>query len=213
MKTVLFGATGMAGSAIAAEAVRRGDEVVAVSRSGAAPVHSPLLTAVAADAGSVHEVAELVKGADVVGSALAPVRDGSDPRAPFVALYDSVLDGVRAGGVRRVVIVGGAGSLQVAPDTALMDTPAVPDQLMPESQAAADVLARLRTVNDLEWTYVSPAAIFAPGERTGTFRVGGDALLTDTEGNSRISTEDFAIAFVNEMETGEHPRSRICVAY
>jgi putative NADH-flavin reductase len=79
--------------------------------------------------------------------------------------------------------------------------------------AAADVLARLRTVEDLEWTYVSPAAIFAPGERTGTFRVGGDALLTDTEGNSRISTEDFAIAFVNGMESGEHPRFRICVAY
>jgi uncharacterized protein len=213
VKTVLFGATGMAGSAIAAEAVRRGDEVVAVSRSGAAPVDSPLLTAVAADAGSVREVAEVVKGADVVGAALAPVRDGSDPRAPFVALYDSVLDGVRAAGVRRVVIVGGAGSLEVAPDTALMDTPSFPDELMPETQAAADVLARLRTVKDLEWTYVSPAAIFAPGERTGTFRVGGDALLTDTEGNSRISTEDFAIAFVNEMESGEHPRSRICVAY
>lgn len=213
MKTVLFGATGMAGSRIAAEAVRRGDEVVAVSRSGAAPVDSPLLIAVAADAGSVDEVAELVRGSDVVGSALAPARDGSDPRAPFDALYDAVLDGVRAGGVRRVVIVGGAGSLQVAPDTVLMDTPAIPAQLKPESQAVADLLAKLRTVDDLEWTYISPAAFFAPGERTGTFRVGGDALLTDAEGNSRISAEDFAIAFVNEMENAEHPRSRICVAY
>jgi putative NADH-flavin reductase len=213
LKTVLLGATGMVGSRIAAEAVRRGDQVVAVSRSGRAPVDSPLLTAVAADVGSVDEVAELVKGSDVVGSALAPARDGSDPRAPFVALYDAVLNGVRAGGVSRVVIVGGAGSLNVGPDTVLMDTPVVPAQLMPESQAAADVLAKLRTVNDLEWTYICPAALFAPGERTGTFRVGGDALLTDAEGNSRISAEDYAIAFVNEMENGEHPRSRISVAY
>jgi putative NADH-flavin reductase len=203
----------MAGSRIAAEAVRRGDEVVAVSRSGAAPVDSPLLTAVAVDAGSVQEVAEVVKGADVVASALAPPRDGSDPRGPFVALYEAVLDGVRAGSVRRMVIVGGAGSLQVDEDTLLMDTPAVPDPVKPEAQALIDVLAKLRTVDDLEWTYITPAANFAPGERTGTFRIGGDAVLTDSEGNSRISAEDYAIAFVDEMENAEHPNTRICVAY
>ena len=213
MKTVVLGATGMAGSRIAAEAVRRGDEVVAVSRSGAAPVDSPLLTAVAVDAGSVQEVAEVVKGADVVASALAPARDGSDPRGPFVALYDAVLDGVRAGNVRRVVIVGGAGSLQADDDTLLMDTPAVPDPVKPEAQALNDVLAKLRTVDDLEWTYITPAANFTPGERTGTFRIGGDTVLTDSEGNSNISAEDYAIAFVDEMENAEHPNTRISVAY
>ena len=213
VKTVVLGATGMAGSRIAAEAVRRGDEVVAVSRSGAAPVDSPLLTAVAADAGSVQEVAEVVRGADVVASALAPARDGSDPRGPFAALYDAVLDGVRAGSVRRVLIVGGAGSLQVDEDTLLKDTPAVPDPVKPEAQALTDVLAKLRTVDDLEWTYITPAADFAPGDRTGTFRIGGDAVLTDSEGNSHISAEDYAIAFVDEMENAEHPNTRICVAY
>jgi hypothetical protein len=75
------------------------------------------------------------------------------------------------------------------------------------------VLAKLRTVDDLEWTYITPAAAFAPGERTGAFRIGGNAVLTDSEGNSRISAEDYAIAFVDEMENGEHPKSRICVAY
>ena len=213
MKTVVLGATGMAGSRIAAEAVRRGDEVVAVSRSGDAPVDSPLVTSIAADAGSVHEIAEVVKGADVVASALAPVRDGSDPRGPFVALYDAVLDGVRAGGVRRMVIVGGAGSLQVDQDTLLKDTPAVPDQVKPEAEALIDVLTRLRAVDDLEWTYITPAANFAPGERTGNFRIGGDAVLTDSEGNSSISAEDYAIAFVDELENAEHPNTRICVAY
>jgi len=213
VKTVLLGATGMAGSRIAAEAVRRGDEVVAVSRSGDAPVDSPLVTSIAADAGSVQEIAEVVRGADVVASALAPVRDGSDPRGPFVALYDAVLDGVRAGGVRRMVIVGGAGSLQVDQDTLLKDTPAVPDQVKPEAEALIDVLTRLRAVDDLEWTYITPAANFAPGERTGNFRIGGDAVLTDSEGNSSISAEDYAIAFVDELENAEHPNTRICVAY
>jgi len=213
VKTVVLGATGMAGSRIAAEAVRRGDEVVAVSRSGAAPVDSPLLTPVAADAGSVREIAEVVKGADVVASALAPARDGTDPRGPFNALYDAVLDGVRAGGVRRMVVVGGAGSLQVDQDTLLKDTPAVPEPVKPEAQALIDVLAKLRTVDDLEWTYVTPAAAFAPGERTGTFRIGGDDVLTDSQGNCRISAEDYAIAFVDEMENAEHPNTRICVAY
>ena len=213
MKTVVLGATGMAGSRIAAEAVRRGDEVVAVSRSGAAPVDSPLLTPVAADAGSVRELAEVVKGADVVASALAPARDGSDPRGPLTALYDAVLDGVRAGGVRRMVVVGGAGSLQVDKDTLLKDTPAVPEPIKPEAEALNDVLAKLREVDDLEWTYITPAAAFGPGKRTGNFRIGGDAVLTDSEGNSRISAEDYAIAFVDEMENAEHPNTRICVAY
>jgi hypothetical protein len=203
----------MVGSRIAAEAVARGHEVVAVSRSGAAPLDSPRLTAVAADAGSAATVADLVRGADVVASALVPPRDGSDPRAPFTALNDAVLDGLRSAGVDRVVIVGGAGSLEVAPGTALLDTPDFPADYKPEAAAHADLLARLRQVDDLRWTSVSPAAVIAPGERTGTFRVGGDTLLTDAEGNSTISAEDYAIAFVDEIEKAEHPRSRISVAY
>ncbi|MFF8382259.1 NAD(P)-dependent oxidoreductase [Streptomyces kanasensis] len=213
MKIALFGATGMVGSRIAAEAARRGHDVVAVSRSGASPVEGPGVTAVAADAGSVEAVAAAVAGADVVASALAPVRDGSDPRAPFAALYDAFLDGVRQGGVRRVVIVGGAGSLLVEPGTALVDTPGFPVAYKAEAQAHADRLAALRGVTDLDWTYVSPAAQIAPGERTGVFRVGGDALLTDAEGNSAISAEDYAVAFVDEIERGAHPGTRISVAY
>jgi len=213
MKIVLFGATGMVGSPIAAEAVRHGHEVVAVSRSGGVPVDSPLLTAVAADATSAERVADLVEGADAVALAVVPPRDGTDPRAPFSAMYDALLDGVRAGGVHRVVIVGGAGSLQVAPGTVLQDTPGFPAELKAESQAHADLLANLGNVDDLDWTYISPAASIAPGERTGTFRVDGDAMLTDAEGNSRISAEDYAVAFVDELETAGHPKTRISVAY
>ncbi|MFF2021633.1 NAD(P)-dependent oxidoreductase [Streptomyces sp. NPDC058171] len=213
MKIVLFGATGMIGSRIAAEAVRRGHRVVAVSRSGRAPLDDPQLSAVAADAGSAGTVAGLVRGADAVASALVPLREGSDPLAPFTALYDAFLDGVRSGGVTRVVIVGGAGSLRVAGDTALKDTPGFPVAYRPEAGAHSALLDGLRTVEDLEWTSVSPAALIAPGERTGDFRVGGDGLLTDAEGNSHISAEDFAAAFVDEIEKAEHPRARISVAY
>ncbi|MEO3750133.1 NAD(P)H-binding protein [Streptomyces sp. B6B3] len=213
MKIVLFGATGMVGSRIAAEAVARGHEVVAVSRSGDAPVDSPRLTAVAGDAGSATTVADLARGGDVAASALAPPRDGTDPRAPFVALNTALLDGLRSAGVRRVVIVGGAGSLEVAPGTALMDAPGFPAEYGPEAAAHADLLAMLRRVTDPRWTCVSPAAVIAPGERTGTFRTGGDSLLTDAEGNSNISAEDYAIAFVDEIEKAEHPQARISVAY
>ncbi|WP_228973108.1 NAD(P)-dependent oxidoreductase [Streptomyces sp. DH12] len=213
MKIALFGATGMVGSRMAAEAVRRGHDVVAVSRSGGSPVEAPGVTAVAADARSAEAVAAAVAGVDVVASALAPVRDGSDPRAPFAALYDAFLDGVRRGGVRRVVIVGGAGSLLVRPGTALVDTPDFPAEYEAEARAHADLLAALRDVTDPEWTYVSPAALIAPGERTGVFRVGGDALLTDAEGGSAISAEDYAVAFVDEIERGAHRGTRISVAY
>ncbi|MFF8833427.1 NAD(P)-dependent oxidoreductase [Streptomyces sp. NPDC015131] len=213
MRISLFGATGMIGSRIAAEAVRRGHEVVAVSRSGEAPVPGPGVTAVAADAATARQVAEAVAGADVVASALVPPRDGTDPRVPFAALYDAFLRGVRAGGAGRVVVVGGAGSLTTADGVPLADAPGFPAAYRGEALAHADLLAVLRRTTDLDWTYVSPAALIAPGERTGTFRVGGDTLLTDAEGESRISAEDYAVAFVDELEKGGHPRARISVAY
>ncbi|MFJ3171949.1 NAD(P)-dependent oxidoreductase [Streptomyces roseus] len=213
MKIVLFGATGMIGSRIAAEAVHRGHHVVAASRSGDAPQAHELLVPAAVDAGSAEQVAEAVAGADVVASALVPPRDGSDPRAPFTALYREFLAGVRTGGVPRVVVVGGAGSLIVDGGATLMDAPGFPPEYRQEALAHADLLADLRRVGDLAWTSVSPAAAIAPGRRTGSFRVGGDTLLTDADGNSAVSAEDYAVAFVDEIEQGAHPRARICVAY
>lgn len=213
MKIVLFGATGMIGRRIAAEAVQRGHQVVAASRSGDAPLNHELLARAAVDAGSAEQVADVVAGADVVASALVPPRDGSDPRAPFTALYRTFLAGLRTGGVPRVVVVGGAGSLTVDGGAPLMDAPGFPPEYRQEALAHADLLADLRRADDLEWTSVSPAAVIAPGRRTGSFRVGGDALLTDAEGNSAISAEDYAVAFVDEIEQGAHPRARMSVAY
>ncbi|WP_406124191.1 NAD(P)-dependent oxidoreductase [Streptomyces sp. NBC_00989] len=212
MKLVLFGATGMVGSRIATEASARGHQVLAVSRSGQSPV--PGVTATAADASDPENVAEVARGADAVASACVPPRDGSDPRGPFLALNEALVAGVRAAGAGRLLVVGGAGGLEVAPGQALSDQPGFPEAYLPEAHAHRDVLAYYRGLDDsLDWTYVSPAAEIAPGTRTGRFRVGGDRFMTDDQGRSFISAEDYAVAFVDELERHTHPRGRMSVAY
>ncbi|RSS72833.1 NAD(P)-dependent oxidoreductase [Streptomyces sp. WAC06614] len=213
MKIVLFGATGMIGTRIATEALSRGHEVTAVSRSGRAPEGAAGGTGVSGDAADAKAVAELAAGHDVVVSAVSPPRDGSDPLEPFTALYAALLDGVRASGVQRLAVVGGAGSLLVGEDTKLVHTPGFPEIYKQEALTHDAVLTSLRTVDDLDWVYVSPAAEIAPGERTGTFRLGGDHLLSDADGRSRISAEDYAVAFVDELERRATSRARITVAY
>ncbi|MER5434667.1 NAD(P)H-binding protein [Streptomyces sp. NPDC002588] len=211
MKIILFGATGMVGTRIAIEASARGHLVLAVSRSGQSPI--PGVAATAADASDAAEVAELARGADAIASACVPPRDGTDPREPFLALNQGLVAGARQAGVGRLVVVGGAGGLEVAPGRAAADQPGFPEAYLPEANAHRDVLAYYRSLDDLDWTYVSPAAEIAPGERTGRFRTGGDAMLTDDEGHSRITAEDYAVAFVDELERDAHPRSRMSVAY
>ena len=148
-----------------------------------------------------------------MASALAPPRDGSAPAEPFLAANRALAEGIRASGVKRLVVVGGAGSLEVAPGQDLVDQPDFPDLYKAESLAQRDALDFYRTVSDIDWTYISPAALIEPGERTGTFRLGGDQLLADADGNSRITAEDYAIAFVDELEGDAHPQARITVAY
>ncbi|MBO4272932.1 NAD(P)-dependent oxidoreductase [Microbispora triticiradicis] len=120
---------------------------------------------------------------------------------------------VRQAGVRRLVQVGGAGSLEVAPGVRLVDTPDFPEVYKKEALAGAATLALYREAGDLDWTYVSPAAEIAPGERTGSYRLGGERLLTDAEGRSFVSAEDYAVAVADLLEKGGHARERITVAY
>ncbi|WP_336206161.1 NAD(P)-dependent oxidoreductase [Nonomuraea sp. LPB2021202275-12-8] len=201
MKILLFGATGMVGQRIAAELQSRGHEVTGVSRTKG-PVK-----------GHVADAATLARGYDVVISAIAPPRDGSEPEAPFLASTRALIDGVRDAGARRLITVGGAGSLQVAPGVDLVDTPDFPRAYHPESSAQRAALRLYRQVEDLDWTYFSPAVVIEPGERTGRYRLGGDEVFTDDEGRSRISAEDFAVAVADEVEKAEHPRRRVSVAY
>jgi uncharacterized protein len=197
MKIVLFGATGMVGSDIAAELDRRGYEVTRADRSTGADVTSP------------ESVAAVAAGADAIISAVS--ARGADYTLADVAR--SLVAGARRAGVRRIVVVGGAGSLEVAPGVRLLDTPAVPAEWKAEALQHADALEVYRGSDDLDWTFASPAASTHPGQRTERYRLGGDQLLVDEDGNSEISTEDYAIAIADLLKNGSHARERVSVAW
>lgn len=197
MKIVVFGPSGMIGSRITAELERRGHEVVGASRSSGTDITDP------------EAVAAAVAGADAVVSAIS--ARGVD--YTLVDVAHSLTEGLRRAGVRRLIVVGGAGSLEVAPGARLVDQPDFPEAWKGEALQGADALAAYRAVDDLDWTFVSPAALIQPGERTGQYRLGGDQLLTDEEGNSQISAEDYAIAIADLVEQGSHPRARVCAAW
>lgn len=216
MRLVIFGATGYVGSRIMREALGRGHEVVAVAR-GTGALHDDVeLRTVRA--GSMHDesfVHDVSAGADVVviSTPGRPAEDGT-------RLLDAVptfFAAARESGA-RLGVVGGAGSLHVSDGgPRLLDTPAFPEAARPEAEAHAEVLAAFRAAPaDVDWFYVSPAALFgahAPGERLGKYRVGGDVLLTDESGASTLSGEDFALAFVDEIDNPGHRRTRFGVAY
>ena len=214
MKVVVFGASGTIGRAITSELLERGHTVTAATRSGA-PVEGLVVRVVTGDATDPSSVARLAQGQDAVASATGPRRDGSeDPEESLGRAARGLAEGLRRAGVPRLVVVGGAGSLEVTPGLRLMDTPDYPRAWKPAALAHARVLDEVyRGLDDLDWTYVCPAAAIGPGDRTGEFRVGGDQLLTDEAGVSRISIPDFAIAVADELEDGEAFRRRITVAY
>jgi putative NADH-flavin reductase len=211
LKIALFGATGMIGSRIAAEAAGRGHQVTALARNPArVPAGVANLTAARADLLDAASVGAAVRGHDVVASAYAPPQDDL---ATLGKATRALVEGVRAAGLKRLVVVGGAGSLEVAPGKQLVDTDGFPDAYKPIALAHRDAFDYYRGVADLDWTFFAPAALIAPGERTGAFRTGVNRLLADAEGNSRISAEDYAIAFVDELEQGRFVRQVATVAY
>ncbi|TYB43602.1 NAD(P)-dependent oxidoreductase [Actinomadura chibensis] len=207
MRILVIGETGMIGSRVSAEALGRGHSVSGMTRSGAEGT-AP------GEASDAEAVARYAADHDAVVLAIAPPRDGSEATGPLLAAGRGVLDGLRRAGVRRLVVVGGAGSLEVAPGVRLVDTPEFPAEYKGEALAQDALLELIRAeADDLDWTYVSPPAVIQPGERTGEFRTGGDALLTDADGNSAISAEDYAVAVVDELEKNQAVRRRITVAY
>ena len=207
MKLALIGATGYTGSCIRDEALARGHRVTAIVRdSGALPQH-PDLTALALDVADTQRLTDAITGHDAVVSAFNPGKDATGEGTR------SILAAMRAHGSLRLLVVGGAGSLEIAPGKRLVDQPDFPAPWKDGAQKTAALLDTLRGDPALNWTFVSPAAELFPGERSGQYRIGGDRLLTDAAGKSRISVEDFAAAMIDEMESGAHLRQRICVAY
>ncbi|WP_322049027.1 NAD(P)-dependent oxidoreductase [Paraburkholderia sp. J67] len=210
LKIALFGATGMVGSRIAAEAARRGHQVSALVRQPERVAAGPNVQAVKADLLDAAHVAAAVRGHDVVASAYAPPASQLDD---LQTASRALVEGTRAAGLTRLVVVGGAGSLEVAPGKQLVDTAGFPDAYKPIALAHRVAFDYYRTVADLDWTFFAPAALIAPGERTGTFRTGANTLIADAKGESRISAEDYAIAFVDELEQGRFIRQIATVAY
>jgi putative NADH-flavin reductase len=203
MKVALIGATGRVGSHLLAELLAR-DHVVTGIVHTAAPIEpTPTLSIAIADARDASALAPALVGHDAVISASRFVS--SDANALISALKQA-----RVG---RLMAVGGAGSLEVAPGQALADSPGFPEAFRAEAEAGRAFLAVLRAEPTLDWTCLSPSADFAPGMRTGHFRLGHDTLLVDSTGRSWISMEDYAMAFVDELERPNHSRARFTVGY
>jgi putative NADH-flavin reductase len=213
MKIALIGATGFVGSKVLAEALQRGHEVTALARDPSKLAAATQLTVVAAEATDADAVAQAVRGHDAVVSAYNGPRGQADFRARYLAGVQAVIDGTKRADVKRLLWVGGAGSLFAAPGVQLVDTPQFPAEYRTEAQAARDALTMFQGEKALAWSFVSPAPILAPGERTGKFRLGGDQALMAADGPGRISVEDLAVAIVDEMESPRHVRERFTLAY
>ena len=216
MKIVLFGATGNVGRRVAAEALSRGHEVVGVVRDPATGAASDArIRLVKGDATNADSVAELVRGADAVVSAISPRTNARGLAAPsLVQNARAIIAGLGRTGVKRVLFVGGAGSLEVAPGRQLVDQPGFPEAYKAEALEGREALEVWRAEGGgLDWSFLSPAAEIAPGERTGRYRTTGDQLLLDAAGRSFITFEDYAVAVLDELERPRHIRRRFGVAY
>ena len=213
MKIALFGATGTIGARILKEATDRGHEVTAISRDPAkVTLSGAKVKKAGGDVLNAADVARAVAGHDVVVSAVGPKLPGGDP-AMLVEAARALHQGLMQAKVKRLAIVGGAGSLEVAPGRMLMDSPEFPAAWRPLAAAHYEALKVYRSITDLDWSYLSPAGFIEPGMRTGKYRTGGEQLVVDASGKSYISAEDYAIAVLDELEHPSHIRQRFAVAY
>jgi len=216
MSIVVFGASGNIGGNIRKEALSRGLRVTAVTNSS--PIEAaPNLTALTADLADTEAVAKIVSGHDAVISAYSPGlrKYSADEAAELIRrAHESLFEGVKLGGVKRLILVGGVGSLEASPGIDVVDSDFYPADHKAHTLRNREIVRALkRGEYDLDWTYVSPPLEIKAGDRTGKFRLGEDQLLRDAEGNSRISEADFAVAILDELEQGRHVRRRFTAAY
>jgi len=212
MKVALIGASGFIGSYVRDEALARGHQVTAIVRHPETiTVRNPHLTVVKADILEA-KLEELLKGHDAVISAYSAGRSGPDIYNEQIKGYKAIIGGVKKAGIRRLLVVGGASTLEVSPGVELIRTMS-PEQITQGMLATRQMLYMLRKEKGLEWTFLSPAATIAPGERTGHYRTGKDQLVKNKEGESRISTQDYAVAMLDELERPQHIRERFTVGY
>lgn len=214
MKIALIGATGFVGSAILPEALRRGHAVTALARTPSKIAAQPQLAVVRADVLDAAQVAAAVAGHDAVISAYNAGWKNPDLYAEMMRGTRAILDGVARAGVKRLLLVGGAGSLYVAPGVQAVDTPQFPAEWKEGARAARDALELVRSETALDWSFVSPAVILEPGPSRGAFRLGGDTPLLQPDGQpAHLTVGDLAVAIVDEIESPRHLRQRFTVAY
>jgi putative NADH-flavin reductase len=207
MKIILYGASGRSGSRILKELQSRGHDVTAVVRH---PEKLPAGTkSLSDDLSSTDRIAEIIAGADVVISAYMPPPDDTDQLIPVTT---RLIEAIGKAKTPRLIVVGGAASLEVAPGVTLLDSGHLPAEWVAIATSHARTLELLKN-SSINWTYFSPAAFFEPGERTGNFRLGKDQLIADANGQSRISMEDYAIALADEIEKPAHERARFTIGY
>jgi putative NADH-flavin reductase len=213
MKVAIIGASGQIGAFIRDEALARGHQVTAIVRDPEKiTVRNPHLNVVKADI-LKDKVDELVQGHEAVISAYNPGWSNPDIYNEQIRGYKAIISGVKKSGIKRLLVVGGAGTLEVAPGVLVLDTTNFPEQVKGGVLATRDTLYMLKEEKELEWTFLSPPGSIAPGERTGHYRVGKDQLLKNEEGESKISTQDYAVAMLDELEHAQHIRERFTVAY
>lgn len=213
MKLAIIGASGFVGSAILKEALDRGHEVTAIVRYPEKLQPHANLHPLKGDVYNADDVARLVAGHEAVISAFNPGWSNPDIYKQQVKGTHAIINGVKKAGMKRLLFVGGAGSLEVKPGVQSVDLPDFPTEYKQGALAMREALNMLRKETTLEWSFLSPSADLSPGQRTGKFRLGTDQLLTNAQGESRISVEDYAMAMIDEVEKPKHIRRRFTVGY
>lgn len=212
MNIALIGASGFIGSALLNEALQRGHQVTALVSNPAKLSGREGLRIERVDVNQTAELAALLRGQAAVLSAFSGHAQ-ADVRSYYVAGMRSIVAAVKQAAVPRLLVVGGAASLEIAPGRILLDSPDFPAKWHGTAAGARDALLMLREEPTLDWTMLSPSAYLEPGERTGVFRLGGDQLLVGADGKSRISVADYAVAMLDELEKPAHSRRRFTVGY
>ncbi len=214
MKIAIIGATGFVGSTVLNEALHRGHEVTAIARNTDKITKSDeKLNKVIADIDDSANLAKILAGHDAVVNAFNAGWTNPNLYADFIKGSETIQKAVKDSGVKRLLVVGGAGSLEVAPGVQLVDTPEFPEQWKSGATAARDYLNTLKKETDLDWTFLSPAINLHPGKRTATFRLGTDQPVFDANGKCEISVEDLAVAIIDELETNRFIKKRFTVGY
>ncbi|HEX2869406.1 MAG TPA: NAD(P)-dependent oxidoreductase [Ignavibacteriales bacterium] len=214
MKTALIGASGFVGSAILNEALRRGHHITAIERHPALiKIQDPKLTAVKCDIFNTDELAEILRGHDTVISSYNPGWTNPKIFDDTIHGYQSIINAVKKAHLKRILVVGGAGSLEAEPGRPLVDHDDFPKDWKLGAEALRDVLNMFRHERELNWTFFSPAINIFPGERTGKFTLGGDEPVLDNNGQGRISVQDYAVAMIDELEKPKHVNQRFTIGY